>query len=784
MQELQPSLAPGREVAARDRTWTLESIEQGEDCAAVDLVGLDEEGAGIRETLLIPFDEVSAVPPAAAGTHLPIREGPALATLRLLAAEALPWPAPGSAVAARIALMPYQLTACLALASGRARRVLVADPPGSGKTIQAGIAIAHTVERVPGARVLVVVPAGLRSQWAGELRGRFGLEPVEIDGDTNAATAPVGLDDNPWARSGVSLTSIDYLKRPEVLAALDALTWDLLVVDEAHHARPGTDRGDAVEAVARRSLAVLLLTATPHDGDETRFEALCRIGALESDPPVLLLRRHDMGAAGRRRRRSHVLLVQPAAEEQHARRLLEAYTASLHRASGGDSGSAGPLLAAVFEKRAASSPMALTRTARRRAELIGSPIDPSQATLPFGAAQADEDEDDDSAVLARAGPLDPRRERAWLGAVAEAATKAARASAKLRALCRLLRRVREPVIVFTEYRDTLTWLHRELRSHGPLGHLHGAQTQVEREAQLTAFLRGRVRVLLTTDTAAEGLNLQRACRSVVQFDVPWTPMRAEQRVGRVDRLGQQRVVHAWSLITADAIDCRLERHVAARRLRIEHRWERDAADLPPSPMPDAHSDAQVCAALTTARRLSSRIPTRLAPRQAAAGRTAMPRLATLSSRRAVRFNLGAADVLAIVEVAFVEGGARRLETSLVAVRGVSARGLPVATLVRAIGIRAREIARAHAEARAVPLAEAVSRARLADASRRRAVDAERERFVARHFAQPDLFGTSPIALRPATPGRAFSAGVPDRVAVEAHARVALIFVPPRFTERL
>jgi hypothetical protein len=148
------------------------------------------------------------------------------------------------------------------------------------------------------------------------------------------------------------------------------------------------------------------------------------------------------------------------------------------------------------------------------------------------------------------GLADARRERQWLRAIAEAARTAARSESKIRRLLRLLDRIREPVIVFTEYRDTLARLHRRIAVGGhAVTLLHGGLSPAER-SQVPQLLQEERMVLLATDAASEGLNLHHHCRIVVHYELPWHPMRLEQRTGRVDRIGQSKRVHEIALVAA------------------------------------------------------------------------------------------------------------------------------------------------------------------------------------------------------------------------------------------
>ena len=159
---------------------------------------------------------------------------------------------------------------------------------------------------------------------------------------------------------------------------------------------------------------------------------------------------------------------------------------------------------------------------------------------------------DDEAALDRLlvtpGALDPRHERALLGSLLTAAIRAVPHDSLVGAITRIVARAGEPVIVFAEHRDALVPLLRVLSRMVQVEVLHGGCTPTERARALAAFSGGHARVLLATDTAAEGLNLHQHCRFVVHLDTPWTIARMEQREGRVDRRGQRQRVHALSLI--------------------------------------------------------------------------------------------------------------------------------------------------------------------------------------------------------------------------------------------
>ena len=149
---------------------------------------------------------------------------------------------------------------------------------------------------------LIACPAGVRDTWARELRDRFGIAATVLDQSSIAeriASLPPGV--SPWSGHAVAIASIDFVKRPEVLSAIDGEPIDLVIADEAHHLAPGTDRGAAMSRIASRAPWCILVSATPHSGDRAAFEYLTSMGA--DGEPIAIFRRHrrDVGLAVSRR---------------------------------------------------------------------------------------------------------------------------------------------------------------------------------------------------------------------------------------------------------------------------------------------------------------------------------------------------------------------------------------------------------------------------------------------------------------------------------------------------
>ena len=450
------------------------------------------------------------------------------------------------AAGAAIDILPFQLEPALALVTGRASRFLLADEVGLGKTIQAGLMLAELQRRGWCERALILTPSGLRRQWANELRRRFAIHAAVVDAAwLSAAASSLPPDVNPWSLERVSITSIDFIKQPEVLQGLCSQLWDIVMVDEAHQASAASQRYQAAHMLARRSRHVVLLTATPHAGDDSSYRALCDLGRLDGADSIVLFRRTREQASVSRTRRVHLLRVRLGSDAMELHRVLALYVARLWQIAGATGRHDVRLVAMVLSKRAFSSASSLASSIERRlaalSELLPSPAQPA---LPFEPDAGTSDE----APLPVAPAFDcPNEEEAALRRLLDAARRAQDDEGKVRVLRKLLRRVKEPLIVFTEYRDTLEALERAFCAQRKTTVLHGGQTPHERHDAVEAFASGRADLLLATDAGAEGLNLQGRCRLVVNLELPWNPTRLEQRIGRVDRIGQSRTVHAINL---------------------------------------------------------------------------------------------------------------------------------------------------------------------------------------------------------------------------------------------
>ncbi len=534
----------------RGERWRIAAESAYDDASIVEVHGCDAFNRGISARFILPFERLESLPASSASPRVVgVARWRREARARL--AAAVPhWTSLRAAARAQLTIVPFQLEPALARTRGDGCRFLIADDVGLGKTIQAGLIIAETITRTPDARVLIVAPAGLRDQWRDELQSRFSLRPEVLDAGGIARTGThLGPDVNPWSVHPIAIASIDYIKRPDVMRSLQPLLWDVIVFDEAHTLSGRSDRAVAAAGLAVRSRCVVMLTATPHSGDDDTFARLCDVGDLGGEFPLMTFRRTRADIGLPHGRRSLVLRVRPTTAELAMHTALADYTRLMASHSEGTVfAPAAGLVATILMRRAHSSAGSLARSLERRIALLAENVasDREQLALPF---TSHDDDDEPGAELGVVGLGNAEEERRWLDRLLSLARDASQSESKPRALQRLLRRANQSALVFTEYRDTLGRLAGVLADLNPL-QLHGGLTGSERRRALHHFNEVEGGLLLATDAASEGLNLQHRCRLVVNLEVPWTPTRLEQRVGRVDRLGQRRRVHAVQLVAA------------------------------------------------------------------------------------------------------------------------------------------------------------------------------------------------------------------------------------------
>ncbi len=537
--------------------------------------------------------------------------------------------------------LPHQITAVYEeMLPRQPLRFLLADDPGAGKTIMAGLFIKELVVRGDLNRCLVVCPGSLAEQWQDELYRRFSL-PFEILTNDKLEAARTG---NWFLENNLVIARLDKLSRNEdVQAMLKApdCRWDLVICDEAHKLAATffsgeikyTKRYKLGQLLSTLTRHFLLMTATPHNGKEEdfqlfmalldgdRFEGRFRDGVHAADVSDLMRRmvkENLLKFDGTPLFPERVAYTVPYRLSDGEARLYKAVTdyvrEEFNRAEALQNdkraGTVGFALT-ILQRRLASSPEAIYQSLRRRRERLenrlrelellqrgalprdlgaGLPVlDPEDVEdleeAPDSEVEATEEEILDQATAARTiGEL--KAEIATLQQL-ETFAQAVRRSGddrKWSELATLLSEIFTPagmagqvaedapeyvalrvpkptpsphqkLVLFTEHRDTLNYLHNRITTllgrREAVVMIHGGMGREERRKAQEAFKHDPlVQVLVATDAAGEGINLQRA-HLMVNYDLPWNPNRIEQRFGRIHRIGQTEVCHLWNLVAEE-----------------------------------------------------------------------------------------------------------------------------------------------------------------------------------------------------------------------------------------
>ncbi|WP_024794483.1 helicase-related protein [Tomitella biformata] len=485
-------------------------------------------------------------------------------------------------------------------------RFLLADDPGAGKTIMAGLYAKELMLRGDLTRMLIIAPGGLVEQWQDELDSKFGIRAELLSREMFTGA----VDGNPFQRHPLLIARMDQLARnEELLEHLEHSEWDLVVVDEAHRMSASwwggelrkTKRYELGQQLGRIARHLLLMTATPHSGSEEnfqtflalldpdRFEGRFRAGAHSTDTTGLMRRmvkEELLTFEGRPLFPERIAETVPYTLSPGELDLYESVTQYVREEMNRADSLDGPrnrtvgFALTVLQRRLASSTHAILRSLERRRErlranrvemlnpTVAAPkaLDWAKLDDPeeLDAAEAEDLEEKvvDAATASRTvAELDV--EIKLLGNLVELATRVRDAGedrkwAELRSLLLDKNLLRDEsgaprkLIVFTEHKDTLYYLTDQIRN--VLGReeavvtIHGGTPREERRRIREAFTHDAgTQVLVATDAAGEGLNLQ-AAYLMVNYDLPWNPNRLEQRFGRIHRIGQEHVCRLWNLV--------------------------------------------------------------------------------------------------------------------------------------------------------------------------------------------------------------------------------------------
>lgn len=470
---------------------------------------------------------------------------------------------------------------------------LIADDVGLGKTIEVGMLLAALAHRRDFERILIVTPAGLTTQWQEELREKFAMDDFLVYG----SDIKISHSSSQWRLFPHMIASVDRLKHENHLdMLLQAPDWDLVIFDEAHWLSR-RESGSSVSSTQRYKLAaelrsrtqnMLLLTATPHQGKEDAFRGILelirpdwkeRFDLMNVEPDFLTEmiyrnRKSDVtdqqGNFIFRGQDTRAISLELSEQERAFDAALQRYFREGYALAerGGHTGRAVGFVMTTFRKLAASSHAAiLTSLERRRQKLLTSQDEALQDFISLEDAGLEGDgrfqgEHEEQELFARFelgsffdGELD------MLTELVSMATQLVASDSKLEQFLEIVGQVtradpHRKILIFTEFRSTQAHIQAALqRAFGmeSVSLIHGGLKLGQKRGVVEAFGED-LQFVVSTEAGGEGLNMHHGCHTMINYDMPWNPMRLVQRMGRLYRYGQAHRVVVFNLHSPDTID--------------------------------------------------------------------------------------------------------------------------------------------------------------------------------------------------------------------------------------
>jgi SNF2 family DNA or RNA helicase len=461
--------------------------------------------------------------------------------------------------------------------SGRIR-MLLADDVGLGKTVMFGLVMKELLLRNRIKRVLVICPSGLQIQWREELKEKFNEEFTIIKGP---------IEGNPYAENDQVIISVDIGRNKEKTNLLLSTSWDLVIFDEAHKLKLGNIRYGLAEKISKKTDHLILASAAPHDGKVENFLGLVKLidqemenirdsGDLRQYLEPLMIRRlkeHIVNFRGKKifpeRSKPSTLQVEYSPEELEFYNGVEDYVRTYYQKAESGGFSAVVLALYILHRRVSSSIMAGVISLKKRRLNLLRPYteitEKSEADYICYLDEGDEQkrEEAEEEIISATAALTQEELRIECEALDRLIEQGKTLlnntqDSKFQQLKILVNTIRtehpkDKIIIFTEFTDTLRFLENELLKDNFFTTKITGGLSPEEKKQSSLIFEKRADILLGTEAAGEGLNLQFA-NIVINYELPWNPNRLEQRIGRVYRYGQKKEVYIYNFKTAFPID--------------------------------------------------------------------------------------------------------------------------------------------------------------------------------------------------------------------------------------
>ena len=556
-------IAVGATVVIRDEEWLVRSVSQtSRDGMRVDVRGRSELVRDQPATFFTALDDIAVLDPR--HTILKLDESPHYIESRLWL-DALLRESPVPMADTRIVTghralldqMPFQLRPAELALTNPHPRILIADAVGLGKTLEIGITLSDLIRRGRGERILVVTPRAVLEQFQHEMWTKFSIPLVRLDSDgIQKVRQTLPASRNPFSYYRRVIVSIDTLKNPvRYRHFLQEQRWDVVVIDECHNLiNPKAQNHQLAQVLARNTDALILSSATPHNGKPESFAEL--IGLLDptaikdkstytaDDIASLYVRRHrnsdevgnEVGDRWAPRLPPQVIAVDATPAEEA---VLEELQDRWLKPRSPDT--------AVVDRRRRLFPWTLLKSFLSSPSALSQSIENRQKTIAGRPDLQDEsDALEELALLNEQAAIEgPAKLAALLGHLHEIGVGSGKPTR---------------VVIFSERIRTLEWLERTLTSElklrkGAIAILHAQLSDNEIQDVVEQFGLGssKLRILLASDMASEGLNLHLECHQLVHYDLPWSFIRIQQRNGRIDRYLQTQSprIAALALTSAD-----------------------------------------------------------------------------------------------------------------------------------------------------------------------------------------------------------------------------------------
>ena len=490
----------------------------------------------------------------------------------------------------RTRILAHQVESTHRIISALNQRFLVADEVGLGKTIEAGLVLKELVYRYNYKRILIICPASLLYQWQNEMQSKFNENFIIMDRkELQKAEKSAGEKGNPWKEHDRIMCSLDFIKNSRFSEEIKNTWWDAVVFDEAHRLRRDSGHATlaytAAELISKRTKALLMLTATPFRGKleelyylirlldrnilgpfQTFYNEYCTdnadLSTLRHKIFPVIIRRTKKEVGGFTKRFARTIKFELYEDERELYDKTTKYVIEeFNRAQQTENRAVGFVMT-VFQKMLDSSTFALGSSLKRRVKRLSELADEVEAgrliIKTIGeedpSLMLDQEQPENVSFISSDKTVDEiRKEIKTIRELTRISDSIAvnKKGEKLKGLLKdLKKRGYGKFLIFTQFRTTQDYLMRILDSFN-VEAFNGSMNRDEKEEALLTF-KEEADILISTEAGGEGRNMQ-FCNIIINYDLPWSPLKIEQRIGRLHRFGQEKDVYVYNFSTRGTV---------------------------------------------------------------------------------------------------------------------------------------------------------------------------------------------------------------------------------------